>query len=581
MKNKTQVNNSPVPRSTLSITKSKSMADIINIPTHLHNSSHLRKQFSEADPIVTVTVKSKTGNRDQHVIKKPKDWKEVVEKSGSNLTISKSKSSSSVVTPLKVPKPTFQYLSDNKDCSPQQPVSAASENKLFVKNMNNSVPTLHIPAHTSESRDQSPGAAPVMSRGHPGLPCGLQRMTSSLMHHNKSPTKMTLKEMKRIPSKVLDQPMSIITPAMLPSNTSSENSDSSDSSDQPPQLSPQISLSRSRDRSSSPGLSRSRLQLKPATSPKLNIEQYLTVSTDTSKLLLGKSDSPRTRRSGLLIENNLSDNNKSRTQSESPGQTQQAEKKSKRESLSKKSSVPVLIPWSKRNKEPPKKSGGWSWKGDSFIAKIYLNNEELPVERICYTCMRHEEGDEEVSVKDCILLASGSNRKKDLPFIAKVTALWENPDDGEMMMSLLWFYRPEHTEFGRQPGDCKDELFASKHRDFTSVACIEDKCFVMTFNEYCRYVRINTLICSISSSMTPRAENYFNCLALKTICFRYMRFSRMIDADVSPPWNIVPERKEGYPRAGLLPTCQVAHDRVFLCRKVYDPKGRKMYKNPY
>ena len=62
-----------------------------------------------------------------------------------------------------------------------------------------------------------------------------------------------------------------------------------------------------------------------------------------------------------------------------------------------------------------------------------------------------------------------------LPFIA-----------GEMMMSLLWFYRPEHTEFGRQPGDCNDELFASKHRDFTSVACIEDKCFVMTFNEYCR-----------------------------------------------------------------------------------------------
>ena len=55
------------------------------------------------------------------------------------------------------------------------------------------------------------------------------------------------------------------------------------------------------------------------------------------------------------------------------------------------------------------------------------------------------------------------------------------------MMSLLWFYRPEHTDIGRQAGDCGDEVFASKHRDFTSVACIEDKCFVMTFNEYCRY----------------------------------------------------------------------------------------------
>ena len=53
------------------------------------------------------------------------------------------------------------------------------------------------------------------------------------------------------------------------------------------------------------------------------------------------------------------------------------------------------------------------------------------MDRICFQRMRHEEGDEEVSVKDCILLASGSNRKKDLPFIAKVTALWENPDDGK------------------------------------------------------------------------------------------------------------------------------------------------------
>ena len=67
----------------------------------------------------------------------------------------------------------------------------------------------------------------------------------------------------------------------------------------------------------------------------------------------------------------------------------------------------------------------------------------------------------------------------------------------------------------------------------------------------------------------------------KNLCFRYMRFSRMVDDGVTPPWNIVPEKKEGYTRAKLLPTCQVAGDRVFLCRKVYDPRGRRMYKNPY
>jgi hypothetical protein len=57
---------------------------------------------------------------------------------------------------------------------------------------------------------------------------------------------------------------------------------------------------------------------------------------------------------------------------------------------------------------------------------------------------------------------------------------------GEMMMSLLWFYRPEHTDIGRQVEDLPEEVFASRHRDHTSVACIEDKCYVMTINEYCR-----------------------------------------------------------------------------------------------
>lgn len=56
------------------------------------------------------------------------------------------------------------------------------------------------------------------------------------------------------------------------------------------------------------------------------------------------------------------------------------------------------------------------------------------------------------------------------------------------MMSLLWYYRPEHTKQGRQKEDMPDELFASKHRDVNSVACIDDRCYVLTFNEYCRSV---------------------------------------------------------------------------------------------
>lgn len=69
---------------------------------------------------------------------------------------------------------------------------------------------------------------------------------------------------------------------------------------------------------------------------------------------------------------------------------------------------------------------------------------------------------------------------------------------GEMMMSLLWYYRPEHTKQGRQKEDMPDELFASKHRDVNSVACIDDRCYVLTFNEYCRSVSAAPLVFQVS-----------------------------------------------------------------------------------
>ena len=80
-----------------------------------------------------------------------------------------------------------------------------------------------------------------------------------------------------------------------------------------------------------------------------------------------------------------------------------------------------------------------------------------------------------------------------------------------MLVSLLWYYRPDHAEDGPEesraegssdagssgghefkvpcgqlPSAAPAEVFASKHRDTNSVACIEDKCFVLTWNEYCR-----------------------------------------------------------------------------------------------
>lgn len=87
-----------------------------------------------------------------------------------------------------------------------------------------------------------------------------------------------------------------------------------------------------------------------------------------------------------------------------------------------------------------------------------------------------------IQVRDTVLLKSGP-RKKSLPYVAKISALWEDPESGrtravrrlltthempswrrsrgdecafspssgELMMSLFWYYRPEHTQGGRNP----------------------------------------------------------------------------------------------------------------------------------
>jgi hypothetical protein len=66
--------------------------------------------------------------------------------------------------------------------------------------------------------------------------------------------------------------------------------------------------------------------------------------------------------------------------------------------------------------------------------------------------------------------------------------------------------------------------------------------------------------------------------------YRYRKFQRMVYQDITPAYSIVPELMEGYDRADLLPRCEVAPDRVFLCRRVYDPRQKRIFKlgkHPY
>ncbi|XP_054714719.1 LOW QUALITY PROTEIN: uncharacterized protein LOC129224309 [Uloborus diversus] len=203
-------------------------------------------------------------------------------------------------------------------------------------------------------------------------------------------------------------------------------------------------------------------------------------------------------------------------------------------------SLPRLVLPKVSNKKP---NHGWSWEGKCFEKQVYISNDELPCIRKCYSSIRHVEGDV-ICVKDCVFLRSGP-RKTDLPFVAKITALWENPIDNEMTMSLLWFYRPEHTETGKKLHHMDDEVFASKHKDVNSVACIEDKCFVLTYLEYCRY----------------------------------RKKCKLAEDNIIPLPSVVPE-VEDYPRKKSLPPVNISPDLVLFCRKVYDFRQKRLLKNP-
>lgn len=120
--------------------------------------------------------------------------------------------------------------------------------------------------------------------------------------------------------------------------------------------------------------------------------------------------------------------------------------------------------------------------GVSISRCLCSQGEEALVLRKCFKGVQRD-GDL-IQVRDTVLLKSGP-RKKSLPYVAKISALWEDPESGgicsawlllrtqtrsssgsrsdlrpvlvsslssgELMMSLFWYYRPEHTQGGRNP----------------------------------------------------------------------------------------------------------------------------------
>ncbi|XP_077864662.1 LOW QUALITY PROTEIN: uncharacterized protein LOC102801554 [Saccoglossus kowalevskii] len=224
--------------------------------------------------------------------------------------------------------------------------------------------------------------------------------------------------------------------------------------------------------------------------------------------------------------------------------TLQKKKKPKNNFLKVKQRLKTTVPPpSLKPKIRKKSTNGWQGIGEQFQKSVFLQNDAPSVVRNCYSAMKRKGGDI-INVLDCILLKSGP-RKIDLPYIAKVAAIWDDPEEGELMVSILWYYRPEHIEGGRKPHHHEVELFASKHKDHNSVATIEDRCYVLTLAEYNRHCRV----------VKMTAEGIKNGIPLVPLA-------------------------EEYPRKDRLPSEYIDKELTYFCRHVYDYKLKRILKNP-
>ncbi|KAM3603481.1 uncharacterized protein V6R79_023214 [Siganus canaliculatus] len=189
-------------------------------------------------------------------------------------------------------------------------------------------------------------------------------------------------------------------------------------------------------------------------------------------------------------------------------------------------------------------TNGWRAVGTPTEREVFIAGEDETALRQCYEGV--ERDGEVIRVRDTVLLRSGP-RKKSLPYVAKISALWEDPKTGELMMSLFWYYRPEHTQGGRDPSaHCENEIFASRHQDENSVACIEDRCYVLPLAQYCRYC---ALVKRRSEGAPPGSAHMVPCRP-----------------DFAPPSH------------RCVPT-DVDPELVYLCRHVYDFRYGRILKN--
>lgn len=178
----------------------------------------------------------------------------------------------------------------------------------------------------------------------------------------------------------------------------------------------------------------------------------------------------------------------------------------------------------------------------------YYSNDNAPVKRLCFPAVQHITEPETIRVHDAVIVNSEDGSRN----IGKVARIFLDERTDVLMATVFWYYTNEQVEIDKkiiEPPISSRELLASRHIDVIPIDTIQEVVYVLTVNEYNRYVAENK-IDALPREQRPRVED-----------------------------EVWPRAENTYYRRNSLPCEDSLPELVYFCRRIYDFKQKRITTN--
>ncbi|VDN03375.1 unnamed protein product [Thelazia callipaeda] len=138
-------------------------------------------------------------------------------------------------------------------------------------------------------------------------------------------------------------------------------------------------------------------------------------------------------------------------------------------------------------------NSNWKLTGKACRKTVYINSFHslhCSPKQLCYPEAVHSKTGDILRSRYCVRVNSTDGE----PNFAYICHLFNDPDTGVPSATILWYYTAVQikSETSSMPKADERELFASKHIDIIPLDAIDEIVYILTFNEYNRFMAETT-----------------------------------------------------------------------------------------